>query len=184
MAIEKLNITRIRNVKLPTRANKGDAGIDIYLPMDLTRVDMEKTFQITKFYTQCNYDMSNGYLKNICLQPGENVLIKTGLKINVPEGYVLKVENKSSVASEKKLMVGACVIDSSYTGEVIIDLHNVGKTENPRCVSTLCAGDKIAQLVLYKIETPEINEVETVGELFKDKMTSRGNGGFGSTGSN
>lgn len=175
--LNELKVTRVRNVKLPTRANNLDCGYDIYMPADLVRMDMVKTFEITKVQPRVDYDMSSGYLKNLFIAPGEDILIPTGLKIRVPEGYVLKIENKSGVAATKSLIVGSCIVDCGYTGEILINLHNVSDKK----VAVLNPQDKICQFVLYRCETPEIVEVATPVELFKDLDSSRGEGGFGST---
>jgi len=180
MSVDKLKVTRIRNVKLPTRATPGSAGIDIYMPCDLTKVDIAKTMEITNCQPRIDYDFNTGYVKNFMVGPGDGVIIQSGIKVNVPAGYVLKVENKSSVASVKSLVVGACIIDSDYQGEVLINFHNVSKNK----IAVFNGGDKIAQLVLYPVETPVVEEIDTVGELYKDKVSERGEGGFGSTGIN
>lgn len=175
--VDTLKITRVRSVKLPTRGTPGSAGLDVYVPCDLTRVDMAKTFEITKIHPRVDYDMNTGYLKNIIIGPGEEALIPTGLKVNVPEGYVLKVENKSSISAIKSLLVGGGIVDSDYEGEIFVNLQNTSSKK----MSYLNPNDKFAQLVLYKIETPEVEEIETAEVLFKDKHSVRGEGGYGST---
>jgi dUTP pyrophosphatase len=139
------------NVTLPQRSNPSDAGLDIYFsPQDGAQV---RVF------------------------PGQSVVLETGLKFGVPHGYMLEVKNRSSVASKRSLLVGACVIDSGYNGEVKINLHNVG--EEPQLVK---AGDKIAQLVMI----PVVHfRVAKTGDVLYDvpiTISDRGEGGFGSTG--
>ena len=97
-----MEISKIRNVKTPTRANSTDAGIDFFVPEDLK-------------------------MKRIA--PGESCLIPSGIKVNVPEGFALVAFNKSGVAVKKSLHVGACVVDNGYQGEVHINLTNVGEHE-------------------------------------------------------
>ena len=92
-------------------------------------------------------------------------------------GYMLEVKNRSSVAAKRSLIVGACVVDSGYDGEVFINLHNVGNE-----LQVLSAGDKIAQLVM----TPVIHfrPMETAEDtLYNYPMTisNRGAGALGST---
>ena len=136
----------------PERANPSDAGLDVfYSPPEPTTV---------------------------ALHPGDSKILETGLKFGVPHGYMLEVKNRSSVAAKKSLLVGACVIDSGYDGEVFINLHNVGNTL--QCVSP---GDKIAQLVL----TPVVHfrpVLAEESELYIHPMTisNRGDGALGSTG--
>jgi len=47
------------------------------------------------------------------------------VKIEVPEGYMLEIKNKSGIASKRGLLVGACVVDRGYTGEIFVNLHNI-----------------------------------------------------------
>ena len=143
-----MKIAKIRDVKTPTRANSTDAGIDFFIPND-------HVFS---------------YLK-----PGASVLIPSGVKVNVPEGYALIAFNKSGVAVKKNLHVGACVVDHGYQGEVHINLTNVGSEDR-----TLEAGDKIVQFVLLPLGPPEIELVEE-NNLYESN-SSRGDGGFGSSG--
>ena len=92
-----MKIAKVRNVKTPTRGTVGSAGIDFYIP--------------------------NDYPANLCtVNPGERFFIPSGIKANVPEGYALIAMNKSGVALKKSLMVGACVVDSDYQGEIHLHL--------------------------------------------------------------
>ena len=87
-------------VKVPTRSNPSDAGLDVYANVK----------------------------DPIVIDPRESVIIPTGLKFGIPHGYMLQVMNRSSIAAKRGLMVGAHVIDSGYDGEVFINLHNVGSS--------------------------------------------------------
>ncbi|MAG27024.1 hypothetical protein CMI47_15910 [Candidatus Pacearchaeota archaeon] len=113
--------------------------------------------------------------KPIFIEPGESCLIPSGVKVNVPEGYALIAFNKSGVAVKKELHVGACVVDCGYQGEVHINLTNVGKTQQ-----YLNPGDKVVQFVLLKLGNPVIELVKE-NNLYESK-SSRGDGGFGSSG--
>ena len=83
--------------------------------------------------------------------------------------------NKSGVASKMQLITGACVVDEGYDGEVFINLQNIGKTNQ-----YIEPGQKIAQGVFVKIEKPQLWEIED--DNIYGRNTSRGEGGFGSTG--
>lgn len=185
----ELKVCRIRQTEVPTKTKDGSVGFDVYLPMDLTKVDMRNAFKMT-FDIEAGrgpvqwpiYDLNTGYLKSLFIAPSESVVIPTGLKVNVPKGYVLKVENRSSISTKAHLLVGAGIIDPGYEGEVLVNLHNTSNTVG----SYLNAGDRICQLILYPVAPVDfVSEVPTVVELFKDverTENSRGEGGFGSTG--
>ncbi len=139
--------------KLPKRAHKDDAGMDLfYCPAP--RDDIPKQIE--------------------SVLPHGSSLFPTGLKIEVPEGYMLEIKNKSGIASKRGLIVGACVVDRGYTGEIFVNLHNPSDR-----TQTLHAGDKIAQAVFVKVRT-DIQVIES--DHIYDIETSRGDGALGSTG--
>lgn len=109
----------------------------------------------------------------VTIEPGKTVFLPTGLSMALPKGYVGLVYARSGLACKQGLApankVG--VIDSDYRGEFMIALHNHG-TE-ARVVEH---GDRIAQLVVTPVIQPNYYEADTLDE------TSRGTGGFGSTG--
>lgn len=142
-----MKIQRIRDVKLPTRGTKGSAGIDFYIPEDF---------------------------QPIILAKGDFVLIPSGIRARVPEGYALIMDNKSGVATKMGLIVGADVIDSDYDGE--IHLHLIKATHG---TVRLEPGMKIVQGLLTPISHEDVEEVDQLPEI----ETERGTGGFGSTGS-
>ena len=88
---------------------------------------------------------------------------------------MLEVKNKSGIASKKKLITGACVVDPGYNGELYVNLHNIGLQ-----TQYIHPGDKIAQAVLIPIVHCGIEEVFDPEILNID--STRGMGGFGSTG--
>ena len=143
-----MKIKKIRDVKTPSRGTQDSAGIDFYVPDDY--------IQETK-----------------TLQPGESVLIPSGIKANVPDGYGLVAMNKSGVATKQGLTYGAQLVDPDYTGEIHIHVFNV--SDKPQ---TIQPGQKIMQFVLIPIN---FENVELVDEL-PEKQTTRGDKGFGSTG--
>ena len=136
-------------VKIPTRSNPSDAGLDVYAHLE----------------------------DDIRIEPGKSVIIPTGLKFGVPHGYMLQVMNRSSVAANRSLVVGAHVIDSGYDGQVFINLHNIGEHRQ-----TVRYGDKIAQLVMIPVVAFRPLLVES--ELYRQPITisDRGEGALGSTG--
>jgi dUTP pyrophosphatase len=149
-----LRVYKIREeAKLPLRAHAADAGLDL-------------------FY--CPDRVHALYGTDYCVHPSESKIVPTGIKAEVPYGYMLEIKNKSSVASKKQLLVGACVVDSGYDGEVFVNLHNVGSRRQ-----TIKSGQKIAQAVLIPIE-PCV-AVECVTDTLNENST-RGEGALGSTG--
>lgn len=104
------------------------------------------------------------------LYAGEAVVIDTGVHVEIPVGYVGMLKSKSGL-NVKHDIVGEGVIDSGYTGSIRVKLYNHGSESY-----VIESGDKISQLVILPIITPEL---ELVSEL---EETDRGNNGFGSTG--
>ena len=114
---------------------------------------------------------------NYEIEPNCSVLIPSGIKVLMPNDHALIAFNKSGIASKKELDVMACVIDQDYAGEIHINLSNVGRE-----TQYLKAGDKVVQFILLPINICELQEIETVDELYKNTKSERGEGGFGSTG--
>ena len=151
-----LEYSRLRpDVMPPTRGHPSDAGLDVY-------------------YCPESVDFST-----IEMAPGQSMLFATGLRFGVPHGYMLEVKNRSSMASKRSLIVGACVIDSGYDGEVFINLHNVGHKNQ-----FVEPGTKIAQIVMVPVVS--FRPIETAsGDLYNwypIAISDRGDGALGSTG--
>lgn len=139
-------------VKVPTRSNPSDAGLDIYAHLGKMGEFVE-------------------------VLPNQSVLVPTGLKFGVPHGYMLQVMNRSSVAAKRGLVVGAHVIDSGYDGEVFINLHNVGSRSQE-----IYHGDKIAQLVMIPIVPFRAYEIlDDQLYVQPITISNRGDGALGST---
>ena len=142
------------SAKDPVRANPSDAGLDIFwCPEDSNRLILE-------------------------IDPLESVTLQTGLKFGVPHGFMLEVKNRSSMAAKKQLVVGACVIDPGYNGELMINLHNIGNE-----IRIIKPGDKIAQVVMVPVIHFRARKLMTDTLYDSDIcISNRGTGGFGSTG--
>lgn len=108
------------------------------------------------------------------IPPGERALIPTGICIAIPTGYAGFVQPRSGLALKHGISIVNTpgLIDSKYRGEIGVILINTNKSE-PFLIKK---GDKIAQLIIQKVETVEFNVVDELDE------TVRGTGGFGSTG--
>lgn len=98
-------------------------------------------------------------------------LVGTGISVVLPPGVYGRVASRSGLAVKHCINVGAGVIDPDYTGEIKVVLFNHGEND-----FEIKRGDRIAQLVLERCETPPVKEIEIIEE------TERGSGGFGSTG--
>ncbi len=105
------------------------------------------------------------------IPPQERKIISTGIALAIPSGYVGLVWDKSGIAAKHGLKTMGGVVDSGYRGEIKIIVHNL--SEEPYLVTK---GTKIAQLLIQPVEQRTIVEVDTLDE------TTRGEGGFGSTG--
>ncbi len=105
------------------------------------------------------------------LNPGERKLIPTGVSMEIPEGYVGLIWDKSGIATKYGIKTMAGVIDSGYRGEILILLHNLSSEE-----FRIQKGSKIAQMLIQPVKQEEIIEAEELDE------TERGSKGFGSTG--
>ena len=151
-----LEYSRTRpDVLPPTRGHPSDAGLDVY------------------YCPQAPQEVGRN------LKPGDSVILPTGLRFGVPHGYMLEVKNRSSLASKRSLIVGACVIDSGYDGEVFVNIHNIGNEDQ-----FVAKGTKIAQLVMIPVVS--FRAIETAsGDLYDwypITISDRGDGALGSTG--
>jgi len=127
--------------KIPIYAHQGDAGLDLF---------------------------SN---EKITLLPGERKIIKTGIALEIPEGYTGLVWDKSGLSVNHGLKTLGGVVDAGYRGELMVGLINLSKDEY-----VLEKGHKVAQMLIQKVEKVVVDEVDRLRD------TSRGGGGFGSTG--
>lgn len=109
--------------------------------------------------------------EQITVQSDERVQVRTGIAISVPEGYVGLIWDKSGVSHKRGLKTLGGVVDHGYTGEVYVGIYNTGKEPQ-----TFEVGDKVAQILIQKVEHPAITEVASLEE------TKRGANAFGSTG--
>ncbi|AFR07363.1 deoxyuridine 5'-triphosphate nucleotidohydrolase [Nocardiopsis alba ATCC BAA-2165] len=111
---------------------------------------------------------------DVVLEPGERETVPTGLAIALPEGYAAFVHPRSGLAARSGLTVvnAPGTVDAGYRGEIRVTLLNT----DPRTPVELSRGDRIAQLVIQRVERAEFVEADTLPD------SARGSGGFGSTG--
>ncbi|MGN6721337.1 MAG: dUTP diphosphatase [Marmoricola sp.] len=110
----------------------------------------------------------------VVLEPGERRLVPTGIAIALPEGYVGLVHPRSGLAAKVGLSIvnAPGTVDAGYRGEIKVCLINL----DPKTPIKLERGDRIAQLVVQRVERAEFVEMDELEE------TTRGAGGHGSTG--
>ncbi|MGH2892014.1 MAG: dUTP diphosphatase [Solirubrobacteraceae bacterium] len=114
-------------------------------------------------------------LQDALLAPGERAAVPTGIAVEIPPGQAGLVLPRSGLATRHGISVvnAPGLIDSGYRGEVRVLLLNTDRTQPFQ----IAAGDRIAQLVLVRVELPELVEVDSLSD------SVRGAGGFGSSGS-
>ncbi len=161
-----VKILKTRNVRTPERGTSYAAGIDFFVPY-------EEDFYIVNSTTG---EVKKGG-KELILLPGESALIPSGIKACLPEGYALVAFNKSGVCTKRSITVGAEVVDEDYMGEIHLHVINSGMHS-----TQIHPGDKLIQFMLIKQNYLDVETVETEFELWRDKKSDRGEGGFGSTG--
>lgn len=118
-------------------------------------------------------DLRANLTESLILQPLERAIVKTGLFIELPVGFEAQVRPRSGLAAKKGITVlnSPGTVDADYRGEIGVILVNLSNE-----AFTIENGERIAQLVIARHERAEWVEVEELSE------TSRGAGGFGSTG--
>jgi dUTP pyrophosphatase len=148
------------DAKMPQYANPYDSGMDIYAS------------------------------EEIIIKPMETVLVKTGLKFAIPEGYELQVRPRSGISLNTPLRIpnSPGTIDSGYRDELCIivqntsetmseEIHTIRDKGNKKGIYKILKGDKICQIVLSKVPRIEMEIVDSVKEIGNDRK-----GGFGSSG--
>ncbi|EFC42655.1 predicted protein [Naegleria gruberi] len=115
------------------------------------------------------YDLASAY--DYIVPAHDKLLVKTDLAVAVPHGYYGRVAPRSGLALKNFIDTGAGVVDSDYRGNLGVVLFNHGKED-----FVIKRGDRVAQFIIEKIALPQIVEVDDLDD------TSRGAGGFGSTG--
>ncbi len=138
----QIKVKKLReDAKLPTHGHPGDAGMDFYA------------------------------IEDVVFPPHQQERVHTGVAVEIPEGYVGLIWDKSSISFNLGLKVFGGVIDAGYRGEIIMCLWNSRDKE-----VILEKGHKVAQMVIQKFEHCDIVEVSEISE------TVRGEGREGSTG--
>merc|ERR1712212_612991 len=117
------------------------------------------------------YDLYSAY--DYVIPAGGKVMAKTDIQVKVPHGTYGRVAPRSGLAWKHHIDIGAGVVDEDYRGNVGVVMFNHAEQD-----FVVKKGDRVAQLVCEKISYPDIEVLDTLDE------TVRGEGGFGSTGTN
>lgn len=160
MEVEVLVEVCREGVSLPSYAKPGDAGMDVCAAEDMD------------------------------IKPGETVIVPTGIKLAIPEGYEIQVRPRSGISLNTPLRISNSpgTIDSGYRGElgIIFTNHSTGSGEEIISINSkgningtyqIKKGDRIAQIVLQQVPRMKLSVVDSVDGIGSDR-----GGGFGSTG--
>lgn len=164
-----------RYISLPVERCHPDAKLPVYAHVEDSGMDLFATEEFT-------------------INPGETVLVPTGLKVSLPPGYEIQIRPKSGKSLKTKLRVANTpgTIDSSYRGEIKVIVENVEPLikelivdEKTGTITSILygksyrieKGEKFCQAVISEVPKANVIEVESI-----IKETDRGDGGFGSTG--
>ena len=162
----KVDVINISNNELPKYETPASAGCDVRA--DFSRITPENKLKV---FGNASYD---DVTKTLTLKPGCRALIPTGLFTAIPEGYEVQVRPRSGLALKHGLTIvnSPGTIDADYRNEYGVIVLNCGFED-----IKIPNGERIAQLVLNKVEQIYWNEVKSLDKTERD-------GGFGSTGTN
>ena len=141
MMIIAMKIKLNKGAYMPVRGHEADAGLDLRTP------------------------------ERVVIYPNDSVTINTGVHVQIPFGYFGKLESKSGLNVNHGIVSHGGVIDSGYTGPVVVKLYNQGKQKY-----VFEQGDKIVQLIIQPCLLPMLELVDDLEDTY------RGDNGFGSTG--
>lgn len=137
----KINLQKLSpNAKIPTYGHAGDAGLDLYAATE------------------------------VVVEPGGKASIPTGIALEIPNGYVGLIWEKSGLAFRHSIATVGGVVDAPYRGEIMVGVRNDGTEAH-----TFRAGDKVAQMLIQPVQAVEFVEADL-------SDTTRGSDAFGSTG--
>ena len=174
--MNRFRFIKVREVVSPNRANPNDAGLDFYVPTNLTLEDLN----LVNGYDPDAYTVyrNTGFIHSIELFPGHRILIPSGIKgLIEPPASMLMAANKSGISTKQGLIFTAEIVDSPYVGEIHIGVYNTSiQSQFINC------GRKLVQFIhvpIFITEPEEIQQEEfyTESQIWGD----RGTNGFGSS---
>lgn len=154
-----------RTAQLPEYKSERAAGVDLHA--DLIGRDAED------MRARPSHLLTDEKGPKLVLEPGDIVLVPTGIAMAIPEGHEGQIRSRSGLSLKRGLIVANApgTVDSDYRGEFMIILTNISREQQ-----YIRHGERIAQLVITRVERADFREVHELDE------TERGSGGFGSTG--
>ena len=164
-----------RVIKRPNRGTGQSAGIDVYIP-EFTESFIKELKDKNPNINSIRKELYSYYFVDnaVLLGPGERLLIPSGIHVNLDPNIVQIAFNKSGIASKRGLILGACVIDEDYMGEIHINLIN---TSNH--IVKITSGEKIVQFIELLTYYSKLEELSL--DTLYPEVSERGTGGFGST---
>lgn len=145
------------------------------VPVPLLRLDRELPVPSYAHPGDAGADLHAAH--DVTLEPGERALVATGVAVALPEGHVGLVHPRSGLAARHGIsMVNAPgTVDAGYRGEILVNLVNL----DPREPFTVRRGDRIAQLVVQRVERCQFVEVDSLDETPRGDTGHGASGGFG-----
>lgn len=174
MSTTKFRFTKVREVKSPTRHNEGDAGLDFYVPTDLTIGDL---FESNPDPSAFNISIKGGKVTMIHLKPQSRIKIPSGIRgLLEPKDSMMMVANKSGKSTKLGLIFTAQICDSPYVGEYNLAVYNTSSQ-----VVTINAGEPLVQMIHTPIYLTNPEEIDNdTYEKESNNWGTRGTNGFGS----
>ena len=176
--MNRFRFIKVREVVSPNRANPNDAGLDFYVPTNLTSEDIHSKNEFDSNRYLLDIPFNENIVRHVALQPVHQILILSGLNglLTSPRS-MLMAANKSGIATKKGLIFTAEIVDSPYVGEIHIGVYNTSQE-----AQVIEAGQKLVQFIhvpIYITEPEEIQQEEFYTE--SQMWGSRGGNGFGSS---
>lgn len=196
-SLQDLELIKRRLSSIEKRLGFSSSEDDIQIPIELVNEDTQLVAYA--HFNDSGFDLRAD--RDYYISPGQTVMVKTGIKVAIPEGYELQIRARSGISfkTDLRLANGIGTIDSGYRGEIGVLLHNTyrfnniearvvdiqgNKIENapkgyPKLTYYIKKGDRIAQGVLAKVYRANFLQVKDVLSIGIDRK-----GGFGSSGTN
>lgn len=191
--MERIRCTRVREVELPSRNNQGDAGLDFYMPYDLTISDLinanSKVEDVCYTPHEIRYTedfagvgnfsciMKDEKVHQLIIGPKTRVIIPSGIKVLLePEASMMMAANKSGRSTKQGLIFTAEICDSPYNGEYHLGIYNTSSRQQ-----VITAGEAVMQFIHTPVYLSKVEEISNE-DYQKEAETwgTRGEKGMGS----